>query len=379
MANTEERYAFVAEWYDPNASIMRKFQVLFYAGDQSIEMFDMKSKRLFLKRSQNQSVKLKDLFPGATVNILSRHLTIADYADEFTRKKLSLAGEKTLVMIKPDSMAKMGEILDRVTSEGFTVCNARMVHLSREEAAEFYAEHEGKEFFERLLNLMTEAPILAFAMTGPSAVKKWREILGPTDPVDARRDFPTSIRAQFGTNVTRNSCHGSDSLESARREVDFFFGPSGKTKGMTPAKMTDCTLGIIKPHATAEGLAGKIIREITSPGLGLEVSSLCMTHLEKVNAEEFYEVYKGVVREYPETVNELTSGPCIAMEITGPKDAHSKFRELVGPADPEIARQLRPKTLRAKFGRNKVQNSIHCTDLPDDGLLEVQYFFQILK
>lgn len=79
-------------------------------------------------------------------------------------------------------------------------------------------------------------------------------------------------------------------------------------------------------------------------------------------------------------VNELSSGPCIVLEVTGQGDnIPTKFREFVGPADPEIARHLRPNTLRAKFGHTKINNAIHCTDLPEDGALEVEYFFRILS
>ena len=78
-------------------------------------------------------------------------------------------------------------------------------------------------------------------------------------------------------------------------------------------------------------------------------------------------------------VEELCSGPCFALEITGKGSATAEaFREFIGPADPEIARTLRSNTLRAKFGRNKIKNAIHCTDLPEDCQLEVEYFFRIL-
>ena len=321
------------------------------------------------------NVRLKDLFIGASINVLSRHLNIVEYGDEFTRKSLGAEKETTLVIVKPDGMEKMGEIWDRIVTEGFNVCNAKMVQLSRDEAAKFYAEHRGKEFFERLMNLMTEGPVLVLSISGQDAVRRWREILGPTDPADARRDSPMSIRAQFGTTVTRNVCHGSDSLESAGRELEICFGGK-KPFGRSPAKLNCSTLGIIKPHAISAGMAGKIIREITKSGL--EISALKQCCMEKVNAEEFYEVYKGVVNEFSGMVDELTVGPCVAMEITGP-DAHAKFREFVGPTDPEIARHLRGHTLRAKFGVDKVKNAIHCTDLPEDSTLEVQYFFKILN
>ncbi len=373
----EKKYAFITEWYDTNAALTRRYMLLYYNTDQTIEMSDMKNRRLFLKRSLVENVQLKDLFIGAAINVLSRHLNIMEYGDEFTRKALGAEKEMTLGIIKPDGMKKMGEIWDRVVSEGFTVCNAKMVLLSREEAAEFYSEHKGKEFFERLLNLMTEGPVLILSISGQDAVQRWREVQGPTDPADARRYSPTSIRAQFGTTVTRNVCHASDSLQSAKQELEICFRAK-RPFGKSPAKLNNSTLGIIKPHAVAAGMVGKIISEIMRSGLGLQISALKQQCLDKVNAEEFYEVYKGVVMEFTGMVDELVLGPCVAMEITGP-DPHAKFREFVGPVDPEIARHLRGNTLRAKFGIDKIKNAVHCTDLPEDGPLEVQYFFKILN
>ena len=389
----EERYAFTAEWYDPNAALIRRYLLNYYPSDNACEMVDLKSRKLFLKRSPCEHVTLKDLFIGAVVNIHSRQLNITQYGDEFTERKLKSTKEKTLGIIKPDcSAGKVGQIWDRVAREGFLISQARMVQLSQEEAREFYAEHRGKPFFENLVGFMTEGPVVAFEITGEDAVARWRHVLGPTDSSVARQEAPGSLRAQFGTDKTRNACHGSDSQTSAEREITFFFGgagvggtgtaSAGKPRGRTPAKLVNSTLGIVKPHAVLDGLAGKIIAEITSAGLS--VTALQLHHVSKANAEEFLEVYKGVVAEYTGMVEELCSGPCVAMEISagggvaGEKGVHATFRELVGPLDPEIARTLRPNTLRAKFGRDKVKNALHCTDLPDDASLEVEYFFRIL-
>lgn len=376
-----DRYAFTTEWYDELASLTRAYTLLYYPEESRkcgmVEMVDVKNRRMFLKKTRVDGLTLEDLYVGSTVTIHSRQLHIVDYADEFTKKSLGSSKEKTLVMVKPDGMAKMGEILDRAMNEGFTLCNAEICQLTREEAAEFYAEHRGKAFFDRLLDLMTEGPILAFEINGPNAVRRWREIMGPTDPSVARRDFPHSIRAQFGTNITRDACHGSDSVESAQREIDFFF-KTKSSKRKSTATFKDTTFGLVKPHAVTSGLLGKILSEITSPGRGLNISALKLIYVEKVNAQEFLEVYKGVVREYPGMVEELISGPCVAVEISG-INAHSKFRELAGPPDPEIARHLRPDTLRAKFGVDKVKNAVHCTDLTEDAPLEVEYFFKILS
>ena len=89
-----DRFAFIAEWYDSQAAIVRRYQVLYYVSDNTIEMFDIKNKRLFLKRTKLDNVRLSDLYIGSTINILSRQLTFADFGDEFTRQKLSCKTEK---------------------------------------------------------------------------------------------------------------------------------------------------------------------------------------------------------------------------------------------------------------------------------------------
>ena len=370
----EQRYAFVAEWYDPHASMTRRYQLLYYPGDNTCEMIDIKNRRLFLKRSKCDNVHASDLFIGAIVNVLSRQLTIVEFGDEYTSNALRVKIEKTLGVIKPDCLPKMAAILDRALSSGFVLCHAKMVQLSHKEASEFYREEESDNpSYRNMVSFMAEGPVLAFEIMGESVIERWQEALGPANPALARQKAPASIRAQFGTDPVHNACHGSSSYQSAEREIQFFFG--SKPRGKNTATYTNCTLGIIKPHAIKSGMTTKILNEIEAAGL--TISSLQMFHVEKANTEEFYEVYKGVVREYSSMVEQLCSGPCIAMEITGP-DAQQVFRELTGPVDPEIARHLRPHTLRAKFGVDKIKNALHCTDLPDDGLLEVEYFFKIL-
>ena len=372
----EERYSFLAEWYDPNAALIRKYQLIYYPKDATCEMFDIKNRRLFLKRSAVEGLTMEDLFIGSVVNVHSRQLSIVDFGDDFTTRKLKAKKEKTFAIIRPNCLKQMGEILCTACSSGLRICNARLVQLSTKEAEEFYQEHTGKPFFNDLVQCMTEGPILAFELTGENAVRSWRTILGPANSAQARRDEPSSLRARFGTDGTRNACHGSDSTESALRESELFFG--ARPRGKSLAQCENSTLCIIKPHAIISGLVGDIIKAITESGF--QIQALGLYYIEKANAEEFFEVYRGVVAEYNGMVSQLCCGPCIAMEITkGDGDVHSQFREFAGPADPEIARHLRPHTLRAKFGKDKIQNAVHCTDLPDDCSLEVEYFFRILS
>jgi len=377
----EDRFCFICDWYDPHAAFIRKYQLVYYPKDCTMEMFDMKNHRPFLRRTKVETIRPEDLYIGSRVNVLSRQLTFTDYGDKFTEKRLGQKTERTLGMIKPDAAHNLGPILDSIHQAGFLVTKLKMCALSRNDAFELYKEHQSKDFFNALVGFVTSGPVIAFELMGAGAILKWRGLLGPTDSAVARSEAPMSLRARFGTDGTQNACHGSDSPQSAAREIEFFFGPGR----VNTASFGSCTCAVIKPHAVLEGLSGRIISRI---GEHFNVSAIEMFTMEKADVEEFYEVYKGVVQEYPEMVKELTSGPCIAVEIKAKGgepvqgdagNTAKSFREFVGPADPEIARHLRPNTLRAHFGKDKVQNALHCTDLPEDGLLEVEYFFKILS
>uniref|UniRef100_A0A3Q3AVJ2 Nucleoside diphosphate kinase homolog 7 n=1 Tax=Kryptolebias marmoratus TaxID=37003 RepID=A0A3Q3AVJ2_KRYMA len=372
---SEDRYAFLTEWFDPSSSLLRRYQLFFYPKDGSVEMFDLKNQRRFLKRTECDNIHQEDLFVGNRVNVFTRQLNLIDYGDQYTANKLGSKKERTLALIKPDVITKIGDVIDLIYSSNLIVTKAKMTKLTWTQAADFYVEHQSKPFFNNLVNFMCSDPVVAMELVGDEAISTWRRLLGPADSTAARREAPQSVRAQFGTDVIKNVGHGADSLSAAARELEYFF-PS--TIGHGPANtatFTDCTCCIIKPHAISEGLTGKILNSISAAGF--EISALEMFNVDQANAEEFYEVYKGVVKEYLGMVTELCSGPCMVLEIHG-TDAPRTFREFCGPADPVIARHLRPNTLRALYGKDKVRNAVHCTDLPEDGVLEVQYFFKIL-
>ncbi|ESO98810.1 hypothetical protein LOTGIDRAFT_187020 [Lottia gigantea] len=376
MGDQDDRYTFVVEWYEEIAARIRQFLLIYYVKNKGVEMYDTNSRKTFLKTSlRDQPIDLSDLYIGSKIHILGRQLQITEYGDEYTKSKLSTKKEKTLGLIKPDAINKMGQILDHIYRNGFMITKLKMCQLDRNEAFEMYQEHRGKSFLNDLLGYVTSGPVLAFEIVGENAIENWRKTIGPTDPAIARSEAPKSIRAQYGTDKTKNACHGSDSPASSARELEFFF-PSTGGKRRNTAQLSDSTCCLIKPHAVRAGLSGKIISAILEAGF--EISAIQMVNLEKANAEEFYEVYKGVVQEYNGMVAELTSGSCIALEIRA-QDAPKKFREMAGPADPEIARHLRPRTIRALFGVDKVRNAVHCTDLPEDGIMEVEYFFKILE
>lgn len=136
-----------------------------------------------------------------------------------------MAIEQTLSIIKPDAVAKnvIGEIYTRFEQAGLQIVAAKMLHLSREKAGEFYAVHKERPFFGELVDFMSSGPVLAQVLEGENAILKNREIMGATFPKDAK---PGSIRADFcdaDGDPGENAVHGSDSPESAATEIPFFF------------------------------------------------------------------------------------------------------------------------------------------------------------
>ncbi len=130
--------------------------------------------------------------------------------------------ERTLAIIKPDSVARRiaGEILTTIEQAGFQIRAMRMLHLDRRGAGGFYAVHCGKPFFEDLVEFMTEGPVIVLALEREDAIRKWRDVMGATNPANAAEG---TIRKRFAQSIQRNCVHGSDAPETARFELGYFF------------------------------------------------------------------------------------------------------------------------------------------------------------
>ncbi len=133
-----------------------------------------------------------------------------------------MAIEKTLSIIKPDAVQKklIGKIYSRFEDGGLRVVATKMLHLNDEMAGGFYAEHKGRPFYEALIGFMTSGPILVQVLQGEDAVALNRKLMGATDPREAEAG---TIRADFASSIDANAVHGSDSIESAQREIYYFF------------------------------------------------------------------------------------------------------------------------------------------------------------
>ena len=130
--------------------------------------------------------------------------------------------ERTLSIIKPDAVAKnvIGKIIDRFETNGLRIAAMKKIQLSRSDAEKFYEVHKERPFFNDLVEYMTSGPVVVMVLEGENAVAKNRELMGATDPKEAK---PGTIRADFAESIEANAVHGSDSLENARKEIAFFF------------------------------------------------------------------------------------------------------------------------------------------------------------
>lgn len=130
--------------------------------------------------------------------------------------------ERSLVLVKPDGVKRglVGEVLKRIETKGWKIVALELRKLDEKTAANHYAEHDGKPFFKDLVSFITSAPLVAVVIEGPNAIAGWRQMMGATNPANA---LPGTIRGDFATETQNNVTHGSDSTESAAREIALFF------------------------------------------------------------------------------------------------------------------------------------------------------------
>lgn len=131
--------------------------------------------------------------------------------------------DRTLILVKPDGFARRltGEIIARLERKGLQLTDLKLTTIDEDTAKRHYAEHEGKPFFDALVAFITSGPLVAMIMEGPNAIEAARQLIGATNGLEAA---PGSIRGDYATETRRNLAHGSDSAESAEREITIYFG-----------------------------------------------------------------------------------------------------------------------------------------------------------
>lgn len=377
-----DKLSFLGEWYDHDTSYHKKFIINYYPSDNTLDIYDRELNRMYLKRIKVDSLGINDMFVGNKIRVYGRQVSITDYADCHTQKIVGKTKERTLAILKPNVVEKLGEIITQIHQRKFHIAKLKMCALSRKEALDFYASKKGDATLPFFLENIVSGNCVALELVGENALSRWKEVLGPADPQEAKKTAPDSLVALYGLeSPATNGFHASETHGDALKEIDFFF-PQGceRPAPEPPLQLVNTTCCVIKPHAVHEGKLGRIISFITDSHFN--ISAARMTYLSSANAEEFLEVYKGVVSDFRALHLSFLDGPCVVLEISGKNaemNVHGEFRRFAGPSDPDVARQIRPNSLRANFGCDKYKNAVHCTDLPEDTVLELDYLFKIVK
>ncbi|XP_021351891.1 thioredoxin domain-containing protein 3 homolog isoform X15 [Mizuhopecten yessoensis] len=266
--------------------------------------------------------------------------------------------QRTLALIRPDAFKlHKDEVMQMINEAGFKVALQKEMSLTKEMAEDFYREHEGQEYFNELTTRMSSGPLMALGLAREDAVEGWRSMLGPKELDKAKEESPDSLRAKFALeDVAINQFHGSDSEAAAQKELDFFF----------PVQQT---IAVIKPDAL--GTKDEIIEKVHDAGF--KIAARKETTLSREIAEEFYSDHKDK-DYYNDLVEHMSSGPTMFMVLSR-EDAVDGWRSLIGPTDPEKAKEESPDSLRALYGGDILKNAVHGSSNVDQAKTTIQKIF----
>jgi nucleoside-diphosphate kinase len=347
-------FCFSCEYETPE--VTRKLNLYFYARDNSLELYDVCLKRPFLKRCVTE-ITLSDIYIGAKLLIFNKPIIVKGYGNFQTSNRMSKIKQRAFLMIKPEARSFIGEIISTLERNNFLIKNLKMLKMQALSAVQFLNQRncEDANISSEMENL-TSGPIVVMEIIGEN-VNEQLKLLSC--------DATALNRIMISEDVAMN-----------QQDLEFFFTRMNDQLKVQ-AKFTRSTLCIIRPHAVKENLIGGILKMITENGFS--ITAMKMLQLSRSQCELFCEVYKGVVDNFVSMITQLHSGICLALEVQGDDDVQTKFRALCGPADVSIAKQIRPRTIRAVFGTDKTLNAVHCTDLFEDTLLELEYIFKDIQ
>jgi nucleoside-diphosphate kinase len=353
--NDSDISSFIVEWYDSNANTVKTFKFKYYS-DGNVEMNNTKDGSKFLAKGPYPALKPEQLYIGSVITIWSRQLNIVDYGDERTRTIYENQRGRTLGVVTPTGYNQLGEVLIAAHKAGLTVSQLKMIKLHAGEVADF------ERICQRDCEKWSEDVIVAMELVDNS----------PNSCSETWASEVEKINSKYGNQLAYAADQGT-----ALAEANFMFN-SDKDARPSPAEYDNCTLAVVRPEAVQRGCAGQILDTILSEDL--EICGVEMYQLTSQQADDFFKPYRNVLNsEYQRMIDNMTSGPCIALCVRG-NDIVNRFREMCGPIDVELARELYPDSLRAVYGvKGTAQNAIHCTDLPGDGELECRYWFDLMN
>ena len=317
---------FETEHFDTVSGFVKVVYLKYFMDDHTIEL--VQENAMLLKRIFYPDVTLSDLFIGNSFTVYSRVFLIKKYANIATTQYMQEKEVHYLCKISEDP-SSLGNIITAASSSKLVFVKART----------------------------STSNVLDFNISRGDTLLQFVSVKGKNN------SFLSDVKAL-----------GSSAINVSILPVEKI------SEMMTACSISsieeNCSLCIIKPHAIKAQDTGSILSAISDENF--TISALFSAHLTYPMAEDIFDVYKTIFPQYSASLEQLCSGVCLCVMLTGGEDIVDRFREFVGPLNPELARSVRPQSLRARFGQTVVNNAVHCTDLPDDGKLEITYIFKTI-
>ncbi|XP_061223936.1 thioredoxin domain-containing protein 3 isoform X1 [Neopsephotus bourkii] len=284
---------------------------------------------------------------------------LAFFFPNFDTHKTEQRTEKTLALIRPCLLKERRDsILQRIKDDGFKIAMQKEITLTEEQIHEFYKEHVDQDYFPVLLEQMTSGPTLVLALTRENAVARWRELLGPKCVEQAMKENPNSLRARYAvSNLPIGQLHGSSTPDDAQKELEFFFPQ-------------EHTLALIKPAAAAKH-KNDILQKVKDAGF--TISKIKEESLTREVAAQFYKDHKGKPF-FEDLLSCMTEGPSVIMVLTK-ENAVEEWRHIMGPVDPEVAKETSPGSIRAHFAQDILSNAVHGSSTKEHAQKSIECVF----
>lgn len=330
---------FVCQQHDNLTSLTRYYVLSYYYEDKSIEMLEQKTGRLYLKRFPSTFPEAA-FFIGATLNVFGKTTKILAYADQVTTEILGKNQEATTVIIAEVVFESLGRYISMLMEEcGFTVANIQMSLITLETAE---------------------------AYDVPPELAKTRVVIVQCTTADAIEMGSSFMQRASGTYAARDA---AQAITWGKLAVE------ASVKPLAVRRKQNSSVVVFKPSVVASKRVGSAIQQLIATGL--ELTGLTKITLTSNQMHKFLTPYHGILRDMDYTVAGFV-GDAWVMQLVSLDDtvsAISCVREVCGPYDSVIARKLYPKSIRGRFGKDHVDNVLHCCDLEGEGPLYADFFF----
>lgn len=335
----DPRLCFVCEFNDDKANLTRELQLLYFYNDNSLELTDVKTKKIFLRRISCPGLSRDQFYLGGTVMAFGRIISLTKFGDEVTRQLCEESAEYTSIVLSDAVLPNIGSVLAILTEEcGFGVKAMRTV------------------------------------VVGPTAAQKASGLPSafvgrPVVVIQAVRRQAVQQGAVFASRVGQDLCAVAQTTEQAASWTVLADEPSSALQGDYNTSVV-----MIKPHAIHRG--GELVQFLSKEG-GVTVSAIRSLSQSSHDADFLLQPYKGVLVDYSATVQSIAGNSWVVQLIgkNADQNALEDVRAVCGPFDPAVAKALAPRTLRARFGVDRVYNAVHCTDVPADSVVYAATLF----